>query len=72
MTILGLIVGGVIFAVLLALLIFVFAAARETGRLEERVKKLHEEADRQQKRAEVMAESREPKDAIDRLERGNF
>lgn len=72
MTFLALVVGGVIFAVLLSLLIFVLAAARETGRLEERVQKLHEEADRQQEQAKIMAEAREPEDAIDRLDRGEF
>ena len=59
-------------ALMTGALIFLIAISRETGRLEERVKKLHEEADRAEKQAQIMAESREPEDAIDRLDRGTF
>lgn len=68
----ALFVIAVLFVVGVGSLVFALSIARETGRMEERVRKLHEEAKTQAQQGEIMVEPRTPDDAIDRLDSGTF
>lgn len=46
--------------------------ARTDGALDEKLRRQMLEAEIRRKQAEIMTQQRSPKDAIDRLERGNF
>lgn len=63
---------SVLFGVGVISLIFALSIARETGRMEERVRKQHEDAKIQAQQAEIMVEPRTLDDAIDRLDSGTF
>lgn len=56
----------------ITVLIFALSVARETGRLEERVDKLHQDAAINAQRAEIMVEGRTVDDTAKRLDDGTF
>lgn len=59
-------------AIGVCLLMVALKLARTDGALDEKLRRQMLEAEIRRKRAEVMAQQRSSKDAIDRLERGNF
>lgn len=68
----ALIIAGVVLAVVAGLVWLIARIERQAGQLDIRVKSAEKEADNDHKAGEVMAERREHRVVVERLQRGNF
>lgn len=65
-------IAGLVGAFAFSCLVFALSLAREKGTLEERLRKLEEQASVDKKRAEIVAEARTDDETINRLDGGSF
>lgn len=65
-------IAGIFGAIGFSVFIFVMSLAREKGTLEERLRKLEEQAAIDKKRADIMAKPRTDDETINSLDDGSF